>query len=755
MGKTLVVVESPKKIETISKYLGKNYIVKASFGHIMDIKKGAIPNKENGYKLDYDILKEKSKIVKELSSVYKICDNVLLATDLDREGENIAYCVARLLKLKDPQRIIFNSITKNAILQAVANPKKINYNLVDAQKTRRLLDRLVGFKLSPLLWRSISPGLSAGRVQSPVLKLIVEREQEITNFESNKYFKFKGNFGELEDLTMYNLLEIGNILKGEITKIQDNKQVIQKLKDLDTNYIVHNIFNSKTERKPTAPYITSTLLQDSNSKYSFSSKKTMSLAQKLYEQGHITYMRTDSVTLSEEAMSNIKSYIIEVFGVDYYKGKQYKNKGNNTQEAHEAIRPTKIKKLKVSNDENQQKLYNLIWRKTVASQMTSAIIGITTIQIKSEINNYFEKSFRKILFDGYLKVYNDHIDDEEIPELPKINTKIEMKFIIAKEEFTKTIPRFSEGSLNKKLKDLGIGRPSTYSNMISLLLERGYVEKKNISSEEREIQIIQLKKHKIRSTNSKIKVGSEKNKIVPTEIGIKIIKYLNDNFKEIMDYKFTARFEMSLDKIAIGKRKMLQVLSKFDDNFSPKIDELTKSLPKIEPKKGKLIGDNIYVDKTKYGSVVYTKIDGKTKYVNIPKPLTINNIKLEEAIDLLKYPMILGKHNDKPVILHLGKHGMYVECGESKCSLKNNFRDIPSLETVIQELSNKQSLKKFEDKGKIYEVRKGPYGYYLMIRSGKKIENKNIPKNTNIENLTLQDIIEISKIKKKKYIKKK
>jgi DNA topoisomerase I len=774
MGKTLVIVESPAKINKISSYLGKDYIVKASFGHIMDIKKGVIPCKENNFHVDYEILKGKHNVVKDLIDSFKICDNVLLATDLDREGEVIAYCIARVLKIKEPQRIIFNEITKKALLSAVANPRKMDYNLVDAQKTRRYLDRLVGFKLSPLLWKKISSGLSAGRVQSPVLRLVVEREDDANNFQANKCFKFKGSFkdnvGEvmISEMIMNTLNKeksSKNELIGEITKKENENDVKDILnKFMDCLFKVYSIFEKKSDRKPNPPFITSTLLQEANRKCGFSSKKTMMLAQKLYEEGHITYMRTDSVTLSEDAMDQLKEYIVFNYGENYYKGKQYKNPSKNTQEAHEAIRPTLVKQFRVTDDPNQQKLYELIWSRAVASQMSSAQINTTVIQINSEETNYyFEKSISRIIFDGFLKVYNDlklaanetsEEDDKDdiINNLPKINQKMKVKSIIAKEEYTKSTPRYSEASLQKKMKDLDIGRPSTYASMISLLLDREYVEKKNITAESKSIKIIQLKNKKISESKSDIKIGGEKNRLVPTITGINIIKFLNENFTDIIDYKFTAKLESDLDKIASGKKKMDNVLLKFNDDFTPKVDELNNQLGnKPMKEKGKLLGIDsitgyeIYITKTKYGNVIKLNSD-KPKYVNISKPLTSKNITLEKAIELLKYPIKLGNYNDKVIEIYNGQHGLYAKYDNNNYSL-DKLLELNDVIKIIEgkKESNKNILKTFNDKKMIYEIRNGPYGNYLMIKGGKKPIIKNIPKGTDIDKLTIENLKNISK----------
>jgi DNA topoisomerase-1 len=823
MGKkTLVIVESPGKIKKITSCLGKDYVVMASYGHIQDLAHGYIPSKESNYKPEYSTIPGKTRVVKDLRDAHKKCDDVLIAADADREGSAISYSIANVLKLKDAKRIIFTSITKAAINKAVANPTTIDYNMVQAQQGRRLLDRLVGFKLSPLLWKKVGRGTSAGRVQSPVLRLVCEKEETVKEFSSKKFFRVKGDFkmhteedgteSDSDDITISGTtlhevqfdedkIKNNTILKGEVAKIEDIEEMNELLETFHkSEFEVHGIYEKNSKRNPLPPFTTSTLLQDANGKFGFTSKKTMMVAQKLYEGGHITYMRTDSTLLSEDAMQQIKEYVVDKFGEKYYRGKQYKTKSKNSQEAHEAIRPTLIEHKKPVDDEDQLKLYSLIWKRTVASQMSPADIKTMHIQIlqldeytEDYFVYYFERSYQEILFEGFLCVYNpdkegDQENEDDIDELalPNKGDRMSIKQIVAKEEFSKPSPRFNEGSLIKKLKDMGIGRPSTFASMVSLLLDRKYIDKVNVKGEKKDIVILTMrgstdKEPKIKEIAKQVMVGGERNRLVPTDIGIEITKFLTKEFADVMDYKFTAKLENDLDKIANGKKKMIKVIKTFDDVFTPKVDKLNEELgdmPDQARDNGRLLGKHpdtgweIYATTAKFGPVVKmipqnsspqssSRVDTKPKYAPIKKPLTLKKMTLEEAVKLLKYPHILGKHSKKQVVLQMGKFGLYIKYDDRAISFGRDHKfdedNEPTLEDAISAITGKSkaqdenTITTVKDKKKEYNIRKGPYGAYISYKAGKKNAFRSIPKNIEPSEITLEQIKEIIKAPKKKF----
>ena len=761
----LVIVESPGKIKKINYILGKDYLVKASVGHVRDLDHSNLGiDIENNFKPTYVISKDKKKVVNDLKNCVKSCSEVILAADEDREGEAIAASLAEVLNLKNPKRIVFNEITKNALTNALKNPRQINYNLVKAQETRRFLDRIVGFKVSPVLWSNISAGnLSAGRVQSVVVKLIIEKENEIENLKQDAYYKITGKLHSQTDksnkldVTLYELdkeKSTSKSIKGTILKLSKKEQVEKLLKILDNSkYTVSLIEDKTSKRNPSPPFITSTLQQEASRKFGFNIKSTMCIAQKLYENGHITYMRTDSTSLSDEALKACQDYITKNYGKKYHSKKNYVSKSKNAQEAHEAVRPTHIENPNIEGTTEEKKLYSLIWKRTVASQMSAAEVSINNIFIeithKKVIPYYFLAVNETIVFEGYLKVYNIKSEDDD-DTLQSSNTnfkkgdKLDYEQIDSKQEYPKSIGRYNEANLVKKLEDLGIGRPSTYASIISKIQERKYVEKCNLDGEEKEINICCMKPSKgLKWTKSKTTLGKEKQKLVPTSIGKVVTEYLDKNFENIMEYKFTAKLENDLDKIVDGDKKWDKVLQRFWDELGPKIEKLLKE--NKAKNNGKLLGvfpgtnNEIYATVARYGPVVKL-INGKDiKYAPINEPLTIDNITLEEAVKLFEYPKTVGRHKDLEVILNKGKFGLYVKYNGKNYPLKDMEVNLKNIIKVIEE-RNKDVINEFTINKKSYQIREGKYGPYISYSIGKKIKFISIPKNKDVNSINENDV---------------
>ena len=767
MSKSLVIVESPGKIAKISKILGDKYIVMASVGHIRNLDpKNLSIDIENNFSPQYIIIKDKRKVVNDLKNVVKSCKEVILAADEDREGEAIAASLAEVLNLKKPKRIVFNAITKNEILNALKNPRLIDEKMVNAQKARMILDKIVGYRLSPLLWSSISHGLSAGRVQSVVVRLVIEREDKIEEFSSENNFKVTGLFsiksGELKS-TLYNIesKDKKNIFKGNIFKTKSSDDINKLFGVLSScTFEVSNVFDKKSLRNPSPPFITSSLQQEASYKLGFTPKRTMSVAQKLYEHGHITYMRTDSTNLSKEAMDDCKKFITSSYGSKYYKERVFNSKSKNAQEAHEAVRPTKIEKDKVSGTSEEQRLYSLIWKRTVASQMSPAEIKNTITQIeithKKKIPYYFEASIESIVFDGFLKVYNLKNQEEEESNdnsssitPPKKGDKLNYKEIVGNEEFSKSVGRYNEASLVKELESKGIGRPSTFANVISKIQEKEYVVRKDINGEKKSVQIITLKNGNISSKSKEITLGKEKNKLVPTNTGRLVTKYLSDNFVDIMNYKFTAEMEESLDKIANGDISWLKVLNNFYTPFD-KVFQKLYTAPSGPKNEGELLGKypnlnyEIYKTTTKFGPVVKMIMGKDTKYASLVKPLTLNNVTLEDAINLLKYPLNLGRYDSYQIDLCKGPHGFYLKYNSKNYSISNDDISLENAIKVIKE-KDKDIIKEIKDKTKVYTIKNGEYGPYISYKQGSKTAFKSIPKDIIPKNITLEDIDKILK----------
>ena len=779
MSKSLVIVESPGKIAKISKILGNNYLVKASVGHIRNLDpKNLSIDVNNNFKPEYIIIPNKKKVVRDLKAAVKSCKEVILAADEDREGEAIAASLAEVLKLKNPKRIVFNAITKTEILNALKNPRTIDEKMVNAQKARMILDKIVGYRLCPLLWNNIGHGLSAGRVQSVVVRIVIDRENRIDKFNSENYFKVTGIFlsnnKELKSV-LYNLEKKNskNIFKGSVFKTKEAKNVNKLFKVFSKcKFNVSNIYDKKSIRNPSPPFITSSLQQEASYKLGFTPKRTMSIAQKLYENGYITYMRTDSTNLSKEAMEECKKYIKKKYGNEYYKERKYASKSKNAQEAHEAIRPTKIEKDKINGTNEQNRLYKLIWKRTVASQMNSARINNKIIQIeiihKKKLPYYFETSIETIEFDGFLKVYNlknkekteSESEDSVTNTIPNKGDVLDYKEIVGTEIYSKSIGRYNEASLVKELESKGIGRPSTFANVITKIQDKKYVIKKDIMGEKRDTQIITLKNNKIINKVKQITLGKEKNKLVPTNTGVLVTEYLLNNFVNIMDYKFTANMEKLLDKIANGEQTWLNVLNNFYKPFDEIYCKLYNSSSGPKPK-GELLGihpllkKDIYKTTTKFGPVV--KMVGEsnkdTKYASLIKPLTLNNVTLQDAINLLKYPINLGKYKDIKVELQKGPHGFYIKYNSRNYSADHDEITLNDAINIIQK-KDKDIIKEIKDKKDYYIIKNGEYGPYISFKNGKKMTFISIPKNIKPKDITIKQINEL-KAKKQNYKKKK
>jgi len=761
MSKNLIIVESPAKARTIEKFLGDDFIVKSSVGHIRDLpKKDMGVNVEKGFQPTYEISPDKKKVVSELKQLAKKAETVWLATDEDREGEAIAWhlCEALGLNVKQTRRVVYHEITKTAIQEALANPRTIDENLVNAQQARRILDRLVGYELSPILWRKVRPSLSAGRVQSVSVRLLVEREREINAFEVTSYYKVSGIFS-VQDENGKTIL-----FKGEHpVKLKTEEEARNLLEKINgANFSVKNIEKKPSRRTPAAPFTTSTLQQEASRKLGYSVLQTMRLAQGLYEAGKITYMRTDSVTLSGFALNAARNEIQRLFGEGYWKKRQYTSKSANAQEAHEAIRPTFFSNRSADvEDEQQRKLYDLIWKRAVASQMADAELEKTVITLsQNKSEDEFIATGEIILFDGFLKVYIESVDEDEEHEeglLPAVNIgqPIGMEEISATERFTNPPARYTEASLVKKLESLGIGRPSTYAPTISTIVKRNYVAKEIREGKIREYKKLLLKEGIVSSETKTETTGAEKGKLYPTDIGMVVNDFLEKNFPEIMDYNFTARVEEEFDEIAQGKISWREMLKEFYVPFHKEVERTSDSNEKAkgerllgqDPKTGK----NIYVKIGRFGAMVQmgeTESEEKPKFAGLRKGQSIETLTFEESLDLFKLPRNLGKYQNDDVIVSIGRFGPYIKIKEEYISLPKT--DDPysiTLERVIEIITGPRlpkTLGKYEDMDVI--VAKGFFGNYLKYGN----TNASLPRRFDPFLITLEEAIEIVKEKVKK-----
>ena len=754
MAKNLVIVESPAKAKTIQKYLGKDFEVKSSFGHIRDLpKKGMGINLED-FTPDYEISADKKKVVADLKAAAKKAETVWLASDEDREGEAIAWHLAQELKLKseNTKRIVFHEITKNAILKAVENPREIDQNLVNAQQARRVLDRIVGFEMSPVLWKKVKPGLSAGRVQSVAVRLIVEREKEIREFKPVPSYKVEGVFTNLEKQ------EISAKLKKDFTKEQDAENFLNQVQNID--FKVLNIDVKPAQRSASAPFTTSTLQQEASNRLGYGVTTTMRVAQRLYEEGYITYMRTDSVNLSQEAINAAKSQILKEFGEEYSQPRNYVTKSASAQEAHEAIRPTDFG-VKSIGDAQLNKLYQLIYKRTLASQMANAKLEKTVIEIGNpELPQHFEAQGEVIVFDGFLRAYGIYKNEDEEQEdgdkiLPKVNVgeALAYKKITAVEKFSRPVSRFTEAGLVKKLEELGIGRPSTYAPTIQTIQNREYVDKREIEPKGREIVKLTLTKTGLKKEILTEKFGGDKNKFVPTDIGIVVNDFLTTNFNEILDYGFTAKVEQDFDEIAKGEEKWKDVLKNFYSSFHPKIEDVGENADRAtgerllgqDPKTGK----NVYARIGRFGPMVQigeTDSDEKPIFASLMATQNIVTITLEEALELFKVPFDLQDYEGKTITVGVGRFGPYVKWGEAFISLPKGENplsvDYDRAVAIIEE-KKKADAPVASYKGEPVTKGVGRFGPYLKYQD----IYINVPKKYDFENLSQKDVEELIEAK--------
>ncbi|KMQ66911.1 DNA topoisomerase I [Chryseobacterium angstadtii] len=750
MSKNLVIVESPAKAKTIQKYLGKDFEVKSSFGHIRDLPKKGMGIDLATFSPDYEVSADKKKLVTELKAAVKKAEMVWLASDEDREGEAIAWHLADELKLKpeNRKRIVFHEITKNAILKAIENPRDIDQNLVNAQQARRVLDRIVGFEMSPVLWKKVKPGLSAGRVQSVAVRLIVEREKEIREFVPKASFKLDGIF--LNNTEQ----EIAAKLKKDFEKEEEAEKFLEKAKT--TEFKVLNVETRPGTRSASAPFTTSTLQQEASSRLGYNVTNTMRLAQRLYEEGYITYMRTDSVNLSQEAIEGAKKQITSEYGAEYSSPRNYTTKSASAQEAHEAIRPTDFA-VKSIGDAQLNRLYQLIYRRTLASQMANAKIEKTVIEIgNASLPQHFEAQGEVIIFDGFLKAYGivkTEDDDEDNNEklLPKVKVGeiLSYKKITASEKFTRPSARYTEAGLVKKLEELGIGRPSTYAPTIQTIQNREYVDKRELESQTREVIKMSLTKDKIKKEVLEEKFGGDKNKFVPTDIGEVVNDFLTDNFKEILDYGFTARVEESFDEIANGDQKWKEMMTNFYSKFHPRIEDVEENADRatgdrllgVDPKTGK----NVHARIGRFGAMIQigeTEDEEKPIFASLMAGQNIATISLAEALELFKLPFELNEFEGQPVSVGVGRFGPYVKWGETFISIPKGEDPLSVSQARAEEIigeKKKADAPIASYKGEPVTKGSGRFGPFIKYKD----LFINVPKRYNFENLSQSDIDEL------------
>lgn len=768
MQENLVIVESPAKAKTIEKFLGKDYKVMSSYGHIRDLKKKEISINLKTLQPDYEIPDEKKKLVSELKANAKKADKVWLASDEDREGEAISWHLCEVLGLdeQNTNRIVFHEITKPAILEAIQNPRHLNMNLVNAQQARRVLDRLVGFKISPILWRKVKPALSAGRVQSVAVRLIVEREREIQAFKSEPYyrvtavFSFPGADGKKTEV------------KAELdTRFKTHDEALAFLEKCKTaEYVVSDVNQKPLKRTPAPPFTTSTLQQEAARKLGFTVSQTMMLAQHLYENGKITYMRTDSVNLSSLCLNASKEEIVKTWGEEYHKTRQYHTHSKGAQEAHEAIRPTYMENKTIEGTAQERRLYELIWKRTAACQMADAQIEKTTVQISLQnaegsltADEKFVVNGEVVTFDGFLKVYRESQGDEETAQeqdsnqLPpmKNGDRLQRLEMTATERFSQGPLRYTEASLVHKMEELGIGRPSTYAPTISTIQQRGYVQKGDKKGEDREYTIDTLKGNTVASVSKTETVGSDKGKLLPTDIGLVVNDFLLEHFPTELDYNFTANVERQFDSIAEGDEQWTDMLKEFYSKFEPTVEKTMNSRQEHkagerelgkEPKTGK----PVYVKIGRFGPVVQigsAEDKEKPRFAQLPKDKSMETITLEEALELFKLPRTLGEFEGSPVVIGAGRFGLYVLHEKKYVSIPKEEDPLTiKLSTAIALIERKRieesmrHLKKFEEEPKL-EVMKGKYGPYLVY-DGK---NYRLPKalHERAAELTLEECMNV------------
>jgi len=754
MDKNLVIVESPAKAKTIERFLGKDFHVMSSYGHIRDLKKKDFSiDIENGFMPIYEIPADKKKVVNELKAAAKKAETVWLASDEDREGEAISWHLFDALELKEDKtkRIVFHEITKDAIQQAIQNPRKIDQNLVDAQQARRVLDRIVGFELSPVLWRKIKPALSAGRVQSVAVRLIVEREREIQNFKSEAAYRIVALFSKEENVHQYEI-------KAEYNKrLKTKAEALALLEQLKASaFTVGDVHVRPAKKSPAPPFTTSTLQQEASRKLGFSVGQTMMVAQRLYESGKITYMRTDSVHLSALAIGTAKTEISSQYGEKYIKSRQYATQSKGAQEAHEAIRPTYISTHEIDGTAQEKRLYELIWKRTIASQMADAELERTTADITISNNDgKFVANGEVIKFDGFLRVYLEGTDEENgeneegmLPPMKK-GEQLTMLETNATERFTQRPPRYTEAALVRKMEELGIGRPSTYAPSISSIINREYVEKGNVEGEERIYNILTLKKGVIKDTDKKEIAGADKNKLIPTDIGMVVNDFLIEYFPSIVDYNFTANVEKDFDRIAEGKAQWNKAIADFYKMFHPIVEETSQM--RTEHKAGERVlgtdpktGRQVSVKIGRYGAMAQIGTqdeEEKPLFASLQKSQSIETITLEETLKLFELPRTVGEFRGKEVVIGVGRFGPYIRHNNKFVSLP---KGVDPLEVQLDEAIELIEAKEKKDKEKIIktfeedpdlQVLNGRYGPYIAYKKS----NYKIPKGQKPEELSLED----------------
>lgn len=769
MIKNLVIVESPAKAKTIERFLGKDFIVRSSFGHVMDLaKKDLGVDIAKGFLPIYEISPDKKKIVSELKKFAKDAETIWLATDEDREGEAISWHLVTALGIDEnaAKRIVFHEITKTAILEAIENPRKIDRNLVNAQQARRVLDRLVGFELSPLLWKKVKPALSAGRVQSVAVRLIVEREDDIRAFSSTSTYKVTAKFIIKKDGQDYTFeADFPTRFKTR----EEARKFLEKC--IGARYLVTNIDKKPAKKSPAPPFTTSTLQQEASRKLGFSVSNTMRVAQQLYEEGLITYMRTDSVTLSKMALAMLRDEITKIYGPDYSKTRQYTTKSKGAQEAHEAIRPTYINNPSINGSAVQKKLYELIWKRTVASQMSDAITEKTTINISASTisGQEFIASGEVIKFDGFLKVYRESFDDDADEEgrsiLPPLikGDQPDLAEMTAEQRYTQPQRRFTEASLVKKLEELGIGRPSTYAPTISTIQKREYVEKGDVEGFLRPFDLLTLKNGEIKLQEKTEKAGFEKGKLLPTDLGSLVNRFLMQYFENIIDYQFTATVEKDFDEIANGEKKWNEMIGIFYGPFHRQIQETVETTGKfsgerllgVDPKSGK----NMFVKLGRFGPVVQigeTESEEKPRFAGLTKGLSIETITLEQALELFNFPRNIGSYEDHEMLVAVGRFGPYIKHNNLYYSLPklddpasiSQDRAVEIIE-LKRKLDKEKIIRKFPENEDVL-VLNGRFGPYISISKS----NYKIPKGTDPVSLELKDCLRIAEMQEKSGKKK-
>jgi len=773
MTKNLVIVESPAKAKTIEGFLGKEYTVRSSFGHVADLNSKKLSvDVENDFEPQYEVSPDKKKLVAELKKMAKAAETVWLASDEDREGEAISWHLFKVLKLtvEQSKRIVFHEITKTAILHAIENPRSIDENLVSAQQARRVLDRLVGYELSPLLWRKVKPSLSAGRVQSVAVRLIVDREEEIKNFTTTSAFRTQAEF---QLINGENPQTFTAEYSERFKTFEEAKAFIEK--QVGAAFTVNSVEKKPAKKSPAPPFTTSTLQQEASRKMGYSVANTMRIAQKLYESGRITYMRTDSVNLSKLALSSAKNEIEKLYGEEYVKIRRFATKSKGAQEAHEAIRPTYMNNSSIDGAPEEQRLYDLIWKRTIASQMSDAQLERTKVLISSTLApKDFVASGEVIKFDGFLKVYMEGTDDENGEQssgiLPPVSKDdlLDLLEMRSTERFSKHPPRYTEASLVRKMEELGIGRPSTYAPTISTIQKREYVVKETREGEKRKIQNIVLKNGAIEEKELIENTGSEKAKLFPTDIGVLVNRFLMQYFDDILDYNFTANVEKEFDEIADGKKEWNHIIKEFYGPFHKKVEETQEGSGKfsgerllgVDPKSGK----NVFVKIGRYGSIAQigdTDSEEKPRFAGLRKNQGLETISLEEALKLFDFPRHLGEFEEKEVSVAIGRFGPYIKHNNLFFSLKKDYSPASvTLDEAIliigekREADKKKVIRIYEEDEEV-QVLNGRYGAYLVIKK----QNYKIPKDVEPANLSLEDCYAISKdpknMPKKKFARKK